>query len=202
MGVSQFLNPMQSATDMEQYKDFTDMELVATLKTGDKTAFAEIYNRYWDKLFSMAGHKLDHLEDAEEVVQNIFISLWNRRTTLNITSTLNSYLAVSVKYRVIKVLEKQYYQRKYTGSLSKEHKLDDSTQEWLEFTELKAQLEQLVKGLPDKCQLVYRMSREDGCSQKEIAGKLDISEKTVEAHLGKALKTIRSGLNIYISLLL
>jgi len=193
---------MQSATDMGQYKNFTDIELVATLKTGDKTAFAEIYNRYWDKLFSIAGHKLDQLEDAEEVVQNIFISLWNRRATLNITSTLNSYLAVSVKYRVIKVLEKQYHQRKYADSLGKQQGLDDSTQEWLEFTELKAQLERLVRELPDKCQLVYRMSREDGFSQKEIAGKLDISEKTVEAHLGKALKTIRSGLNIFISTLL
>jgi len=193
---------MQPATDMEQYKNFTDIELVATLKNSDKIAFAEIYNRYWDKLFSIAGHKLDQLEDAEEVVQNIFISLWNRRETLNITSTLNSYHAVSVKYRVIKVLEKQYHQRKYADSLGQQQRLDDSTREWLEFTELKAQLEQLVKGLPDKCQLVYRMSREDGFSQKEIAGKLDISEKTVEAHLGKALKTIRSGLNIFISMLL
>lgn len=187
---------------MGQYKNFTDAELVATLKTGDKNAFTEIYDRYWDKLFSMAGHKLDQLEDAEEVVQNIFISLWNRRTTLNITGTLNSYLAVSVKYRVIKVLEKQYNQKKYAHSLKKQQGLDDSTREWLEFTELKAQLEQLVKGLPDKCQLVYRMSREEGFSQKEIAGKLDISEKTVEAHLGKALKTIRSGLNAFISALL
>lgn len=196
------MNLMQPATDMEQYKNFTDIELVAILKSGDKIAFEEIYNRYWDKLFSIAGHKLDQLEDAEEVVQNIFISLWNRRETLNITSTLNSYLAVSVKYRVIKVLEKQYHQRKYTDSLGKLHKLDDSTQEWLEFTELKVQLEQLVRNLPDKCQLVYRMSRENGFSQKEIAGKLDISEKTVEAHLGKALKTIKSGLNIFIVMLL
>ncbi|SMC53583.1 RNA polymerase sigma-70 factor [Pedobacter nyackensis] len=187
---------------MGPYKNFTDVELVATLKTDDKTAFAEIYDRYWDKLFSIAGHKLDQLEDAEEVVQNIFISLWNRRATLNITSTLNSYLAVSVKYRVIKVLEKQYHQRKYADSLGKQQGLDDSTQEWLEFTELKAQLERLVRELPDKCQLVYRMSREDGFSQKEIAGKLDISEKTVEAHLGKAIKTIRAGLNTFISMLL
>lgn len=187
---------------MDRYKTFTDVELVAALKMGDKVAFAEIYDRYWDKLFSIAGHKLEQLEDAEEVVQNIFIALWNRRETLNITSTLNSYLAVSVKYRVIKVLEKQYRQKKYADSLGKECGLDDSTQEWLEFTALKESLEQLVHKLPGKCQLVYRMSREEGFSQKEIAGKLDISEKTVEAHLGKALKTIRSGLNILISMLL
>lgn len=187
---------------MVQYKTFTDMELIAALKMGDKIAFAEIYNRYWDKLFSIAGHKLDQLEDAEEVVQNIFISLWNRRLTLNITSSLNSYLAVSIKYRVIKVLEKQYHQRKYADTLQKQGLLDDSTQEWLEFIGLKDQLEQLVLELPEKCQLVYRMSREEGFSQKKIAEKLDISEKTVEAHLGKAIKKIRSGLNVFLMLLL
>lgn len=187
---------------MKSHKNFTDLELVVALKLDDKSAFEEIYNRYWDKLFSIAAHKLDQLEDAEEVVQNIFISLWNRRVVLNITSTLNSYLAVSVKYRVIKVLEKQYHQRKYADSLGASQRIDDSTQEWMEFTELKVQLEHLIMKLPDKCQLVYRMSREEGFSQKEIAGKLDISEKTVEAHLGKALKTIRSGLNLFIAMLL
>lgn len=195
------MNLVKFAIDMAQYKTFTDVELVAGLKTGDKLAFAEIYDRYWDKLFSMAGHKLEQLEDAEEVVQNIFISLWKRREILNITGTLNSYLAVSVKYRVIKVLEKQYHQKKYADSLGKQWGMDNSTQEWLEFTALKEQLEQLVKRLPDKCQLVYRMSREEGLSQKEIAGTLDISEKTVEAHLGKALKTIRSRLDIFLMLL-
>lgn len=196
------MNLLKSDTDMGQYKTLTDVELLRALKAGAQLAFAEIYDRYWDKLFSMAGHKLERLEDAEEVVQTIFISLWSRRETLNITSTLSSYLAVSVKYRVIKVLEKQYHQKKYTESLGKQWGLDDSTREWLEFTELKEQLEQLVKGLPDKCQLVYRMSREEGLSQKEIAGKLDVSEKTVEAHLGKALKTIRSGLNVFLMMLL
>jgi RNA polymerase sigma-70 factor (family 1) len=188
--------------DMDDYKNLTDLQLLAALKTGDHAAFTEIYNRYWDKLFSMAGHKLDHLEDAEEVVQNIFISLWNRRASLNITGTLSTYLAVSGKYRVIKMLDKQYHQKRYADYVGKGAWLDDSTQQWLEFKELKAQLEQSVAQLPDKCQLVYRMSRENGFSQKEIAEKLSISEKTVEAHLGKAIKKIRSNLGMFLMSLL
>jgi RNA polymerase sigma-70 factor (ECF subfamily) len=188
--------------DMTAYKTFSDIALVAALKQDDKAAFAEIYERYWDKLFSVAAHKLEQLEDAEEVVQNIFISLWNRRLSLNITGSLNNYLAVSAKYRVIKMLEKKLNQKKYTNSLGNERLLDDSTQEWLEFMELKGQLEQLITGLPEKCQLVYRLSREQGFSQKEIAGQLGISEKTVEAHLGKAIKTIRTGLNVCVAFLL
>ena len=193
---------IDSSIDMSVHKAFTDIELITALKMGDAAAFAEIYDRYWDKLFYVDARKLDQLEDAEEVVQSVFISLWNRRLSLNITSTLRSYLSVSIKYRVIKVLEKQYHQRKYVDSLKNRGLLDDSTQEWLEFMELKDQLEQLVLELPDKCRLVYRMSREQGFSQKEIAEKLDISEKTVEAHLGKATKTIRAGLNVFLTLLL
>lgn len=187
---------------MDNYKIFSDIELTASLKRGDQAAFTEIYNRYWGKLFSIAGHKLDRLEDAEEVVQGIFVSLWNRRLELVITTTLSAYLAVSTKYRVIKVLNKKFHQKKYVDMLGKHTLLDDSTQEWLEFMELKSRLEALVRDLPDKCQLVYRMSREQGFSQKEIAGKLDISEKTVEAHLGKAMKKIRSSLNGFLMLLL
>ena len=71
---------------------------------------------------------------------------------------------------------------------------DNSTQDRLDFEDLQTRLEALVAGLPEKCQLVYRMSRENGHSQREIAGELNISEKTVEAHLGKALKLLRNGL--------
>lgn len=192
-----------SNISMDHFKTATDIELTDSLQKGSRVAFTEIYNRYWDKLFSIAGHKLDHLEDAEEVVQDIFIALWNRRDRLNITKTLNSYLAVSVKYRVIKILDKQYHQKKYVDSCLDEQILcDNSTQQWLEFMELKERLENLVVKLPEKCKLVYKMSREDGSSHKEIALALNISEKTVEAHLAKATEKLRTGLNSYLMTLL
>ncbi|MND73579.1 RNA polymerase sigma factor [compost metagenome] len=80
--------------------------------------------------------------------------------------------------------------------------MDDSTQQWLEFLDLKEILEQTITELPEKCQLVFRMSRDLHLSQKEIAAQLDISEKTVEAHLGKAIKTLRNKLNRFLILLL
>lgn len=190
------MNNMKSASTA------SDLELIDFLQKGSRMAFTEIYNRYWDKLFNMAGHKLDHLEDAEEVVQDIFISLWHRRESLSISTTLNAYLAVSVKYRVIKFLDKQYQQKKYAGSLGPEKLLDNSTEQWLEFMEMKERLEKLVLKLPIKCQLVYRLSREDGASQKEIAESLNISEKTVEAHLAKAVQRIKTGINSYLLTLL
>ena len=187
---------------MDNLKTATDLDLIYSLQTGSRAAFTEIYNRYWDKLFSIAGHKLDRLEDAEEVVQDIFISLWNRREQLEITTTLNAYLAVSVKYRVIKVLTKQFHQKKYADQLAAQKVVDHSTEQWLEFMEMKGRLEKLVLELPEKCQLVYRMSREDGNSQKQIAAALNISEKTVEAHLAKAVQRIKTRINMYLMTLL
>lgn len=187
---------------MNRYHSFTDLELTGLLENGDHAAFTEIYNRYWKKLFLVAAHKIKELEEAEEIVQHIFVSLWNRRASLKITSSLSAYLSVSVKYRVIKALDKQYHQQKYTDSLGMKGIADDSTQEWLDFLELKGCLEKLVAGLPEKCRLVYQMSKEQGLSQKKIAEGLGISEKTVEAHLGKAMKTLRAGLNQFMITLL
>lgn len=180
---------------MSSYVEYSDCELMDLLRSGDRLAFSEIYNRYWKKLFAIGSNKIGQFEEAEEIVQDIFISLWDRREEIVITSSLSAYLAVSVKYRVIKILAKRYQHSKY-----EEHSLavlpfsTNSTEDWLEFLELKSRLEVLVAKLPEKCRLVYKASREQGYSQKQIAEEFGISEKTVEAHIGKALKSLRTGL--------
>ncbi len=187
---------------MRFYEDEADDDLIKLLKGDDERAFAELYNRYWKKLFVMAANRLVRLEDAEEVVQDIFTALWHRRHTLRLTSELAHYLAVSVKYRVIKMLDKYHNQRRYIDSLMCDEQADDTTQEWLAFDELRDELSRYVQQLPEKCRLVFQMSREQGHSHKQIAEALQISEKTVEAHLGKAFKTLRSKLASFMAVLL
>jgi RNA polymerase sigma-70 factor (family 1) len=184
---------------MYNYNILNDKELTCLLQAGDEHAFTEIYNRYWKKLFSIAANKIKDLDEAEEIVQDIFISLWKRRNELGVIDTLSPYLSVSVKYRVIKILDKRNNQQKYsdysqhTASLT-----DDSTQQWLEFEELRSRLAAFVADLPEKCRLVYQLSREAGYPQKKIAIEMGISEKTVEAHLSKALKTLRARLSQFL----
>lgn len=187
---------------MNSYTERSDRDLIVLLKGDDELAFTELYNRYWKKLFIVAANRLTHFEDAEEIVQDLFATLWHRRHTLDLTSELAHYLTVSVKYRVIKLLDKYHNQRRYINAILSNDKVDNSTQEQLAFDELREELAAYVNQLPEKCRLVFRLSREDGYSQKQIAETLQISEKTVEAHLGKAFKTLRAKLASFMITLL
>lgn len=180
---------------MSSYATYSDNELLDLIRSGDNDAFSEIYNRYWKKTFMVAANKIGQFEEAEEIVQDIFISLWQRRETLLITTTLNAYLAVSVKYRVLKILARRHQFDKFSShAINFIASFDNSTEEYLEFLEMKSRLEMLVVNLPEKCRLIYKLSREKGLSHKQIAEQYDISEKTVEAHISKALKVLRTGI--------
>ncbi|MGV3504761.1 MAG: RNA polymerase sigma-70 factor [Adhaeribacter sp.] len=179
---------------MPQYPDCSDQDLLQLLKQGNSQAFTALYHRYWQKLLVVASNKINDLEEAEEIVHDIFVALWKRRQELEVKGDFGLYLAVSVKYRVMKVLARRYQQRHYAASATFSF-IDNSTQEWLQFSELQSQLGKLIADLPEKCQLVYKLSRESGFSHKQIAQELQISEKTVEAHLSKALKSLKAGLN-------
>ncbi|WP_400261347.1 RNA polymerase sigma-70 factor [Sphingobacterium sp. SG20118] len=175
----------------------SDEELILMLKAGSNPAFTELYDRYWKKLFTAAANKVYNLEEAEDIVQQIFISIWNRREELEIHTSLSSYLSVAVKYRVLKYLNASFKYQHISDIVADSvlsELSDDSTQQWLAFQEVNQRLQLLVEGLPERCRLVYEMSRIEGRSHKEIAATLDLSEKTIEWYITRALKTIKTGL--------
>ena len=180
---------------MNDCKNLDDVELLQLLKRSNNDAFTELYERYWQKMYAVAAHKLKNLTDAEEVVQDIFLEIWKRRESLNITSKLSSYLAAAVTYKVINVLAKRHVQQKYSlYATGQSTEADFSTINWLGFEELKDQLLKHVANLPEKCQLVFKLSREEGFTHKEIATELGISKKTVEGHLSKATQLLKMNL--------
>jgi RNA polymerase sigma-70 factor (family 1) len=181
------------------YDRYSDEDLLSFLLQGDDKAFTEIYNRYWQQLFSVAVNKLDKdFPLAEDVVQELFTDIWNRRKTMDNVKNLPAWLATAVKYKIIDARLK----RSKNSSQSTDAAMDisdHSTTEQLSFNELEERLARLVRSLPEKCRLVYMLSRETTYSQKEIAGILNISERTVESHVARALKVIRTGLKNVIS---
>lgn len=180
----------------------SDEELLLLLQKGEHHAFREIYKKYWDKLLYIAGKKLGDLSEAESIVQDVFVDLWQRRETLEIKHELAGYLVVAVRYRMLNFLARQQkaetYLRNAARSLSP---ADRSTEEWLGFEDLREWLEKIVAALPEKCRLAYRL-RGEGYSQREIARHMNVSEKTVETHISRALKILRTGLGQLISRML
>lgn len=184
-----------------QPDQYTDHELLLSLAKGHHTAFREIYLRYWDKLFYLAAKKLQDLPEAESIVQDVFVDLWQRRAQLDIRESLEGYLVVAVKYRVLNFLARQdrarLYEQYAEQQLAAAHL---STEEWLRFEDLKDWLDKMVNRLPEKCRIAYRL-REKGLSQKEIARQMQVSEKTVETHISRALKVLRTGIRQLLSVL-
>lgn len=186
-----------------QLQTATDHQLLELIGKDDREAFTELYNRYWDKLFTVAMHRLADEHEAEEVVQEVFLSLWQRRYTLKLTHTINTYLSVAVKYRIINHLDKQYRKKEHINSLAISlPQGEDSTSHWLSEKELRAQLEKSIKQLPPKCRIVFLLSRDEQKTNAEIAAELNIAEKTVEAHMTRALGALRQNLNLSVPLLL
>lgn len=184
---------------MADYGTYTDQELLALLREENERAFAALYERYWKRLLHFAAQKTGDFAEAENIVQDIFVSLWDKRSTLHITTTLSGYLMVSVKYRVIKLLDRQRTMRIHAERNAVHDILDDSTQQYLDFEELRHRLEELIAMLPEKSALIYRMNKEEGMSHKDIADELGMSEKAVNARLVRIKKTLRTGLNSFIT---
>lgn len=183
---------------MAALSSLPDHDLLLLLKKGHEPALTALYLRYWDKLLVVAINRLNDASEAEECVQDVFFSLWQRREDLQLSHSLATYLAVAVKYRVINALDKQYRLRNRIERSFVNSRDDQgfSAEDRLLEKELQEQITASINKLPEKCRIVFKLSREQGLTNKQIAADLDISEKTVEAHISKAIKDIRSNLSI------
>lgn len=181
---------------MKTFTSFSDSELLGMLRYSDEHAFNELYNRYWEKLFNAAYKRLKNAEAAEEVVQDLFTDLWLRRETLNIRQELPVYLFTAVKYLVIRQVHKIATRTTFVcNNEAIFQDADNSTEEWLIANDLRSHLQSRVELLPVKCREIYQLSRDEHQSNKAIAQQLNISEKTVENQISKALRRLRASLN-------
>ncbi len=179
----------------------TDQELLNSLKSDSEKAFRAIYQRYGRRCFGLAFQKLRSKEAAEEITQNIFISLWERRHQLAIQN-LESYLMVSVKYQTLNYIESKLTREKFSLTLPSQY-AEGSSENTVENTvfvqDLMNALENALNSLPEKTCEAYRLSRFENLSGKEIAERMNLSEKSVEYHISQSLKFLRSQLKDFIA---
>lgn len=175
----------------------SDEELLLMITENDEQAFRKLYERYWKKMLVKAYTILKSHDLAEEVVQDAFINIWKRRHTLVLKNSFHTYISAVVKYEVMSKVAKRSTQPLYIEDITFFPTQDHSTQQWLDFDDLFTQMEHVIDTLPDKCQLVFRLSREEGLTARQISETLLISPKTVEAHISRALKTLRVSLSSF-----
>jgi RNA polymerase sigma-70 factor (family 1) len=176
---------------MPGYTTYTDDELLQLLGKGDEPAFTEIYNRYWEKLLVIGYYYLHNRQAAEDLVQEVLLSLWRRRTEATIHS-LNAWLATAVKFGVFKAIVRDKKKREVAKDLSRVQAYNE-TEEKLEAKMVQECLHGLVESLPEKTRLVFAY-REEEIKLTEIGRKTDLSPKAVEYHITKALRALREGL--------
>jgi RNA polymerase sigma-70 factor (family 1) len=178
----------------------SDEDLLAQFKTGKQQAFNALYDRHWHPMFCVANKIVEDKEVAKDIIQDVFVNFYQRVSETEIEN-LKAYLFQSVKYRCFMHLR--------AGKISTRHlerinqiTFSNSVEEEIEARELTNALDQGIATLPEKCREVFYLSRYELLSNKKIAMQLNISQKTVENQISKALKLLRNAVKKLMFMLL
>ncbi|MNK01727.1 ECF RNA polymerase sigma factor SigL [compost metagenome] len=187
---------------MPLYKTCSDQELSSFLAQEDGDAFAEIYNRYWALLFRHARRMTKDDDLAKDIVQDVFISLWDKATERQFNFSLSSYLYTTVRNRILNMYDKEKVRSNYLSSLTEfiSHG-ENVTDHLLRERQLSARIEHEISLLPRKMRTIFEMSRKENMSYKVIAADLELSDNTVKKQISNAIKILRLKLGTLISLL-
>lgn len=172
----------------------SNTELVRLLRKGDMAAFDTIYNKYCHKLHEFVFMYLKQKEDAEEIVQEVFIKIWQSRSKIDIYASFESFLFTIAYNATMSLLRKRMSEtksREYLKSLQQISSAEQVIDE-LQFKELNQKVQTLLNQLTPRQKEIYLLSREKGLTHDEIAQKLNISESTVNNHLVATLKFLKS----------
>lgn len=173
---------------------YSDHQLIQLLAKGDQNAFDRLYERYFAPVFNYAYQKTGDRFLAQEVVQELFINLWQQRERLLITGAVNAYIFTAAKHLIIDQYRREATRTRHTDTFSNRQELtSNQTEEQIWADDLQQTYEELLRQLPDRCRQVFVLSRQ-GLANREIARQLGIAEKTVEQHITKALRLLHQHL--------
>jgi RNA polymerase sigma-70 factor (ECF subfamily) len=178
---------------LNEIDNVDDNLLVTRIRQDDKNAFKSLYKRYSKKIYFFSLKYLGNNVEAEELVQSVFINVWENRESLDATIFVKNYIYKAAINYIYNYLKKKAIRARFIETeINKGEKLSNLTYEDIFFHDLERSINSIVKTLPSQQQKIFLLSRSEGLTHKEIAGKLDISERTVENQMYRALKKIKS----------
>lgn len=187
---------------MRDYANMSEAECVALLVRGDEQVFEFIYRKHVRKLHRYAQSRLHAEEDAKEMVQAAFVNLWERRESLGTVASLNGYLHGIVRNMLAEHYRHNLVRNRYAEDFAffsaKEH---NNTEELQNLNETQALIQAGISALPNRMQMAFRLSREENLSIDHIADRMNITPRTAETLLSKALKRLRKNLGGTLALL-
>ncbi|TCC97172.1 RNA polymerase sigma-70 factor [Pedobacter hiemivivus] len=167
--------------------------LLQMIKKGDYLAFEELYSRHFQTVYAMAYNILRDPQQSKDIVQDIFVWFWEHREQWNLTSC-RGYLLTAVKFKTANYFRENKVKEVFFAGLSKQQMASEDNSVLMEVRQLNDLILSLTTELPERCQEIFRLSRFNQLSNREIAVKLGITEKTVEAHITSALKKLKEKL--------
>jgi RNA polymerase sigma-70 factor (ECF subfamily) len=178
-----------------------DQNLLIGLKQGNEEAFSLLFKTYYKDLVLFGGWYLPDRVACEDIVQSIFLKLWDERSALVITSSLKSYLLKSVRNACLDEIRHQNIIQEhedYTAhSINQQREVD--TDHYILYSDLQKYVDKVLKIMPEACKETFLLSRNEGLKYREIAEKLQVSERTVEVRMSKALKLLREYLKDFLA---
>jgi RNA polymerase sigma-70 factor (family 1) len=189
------------------YNTLTDKELLKYIAQNDHLAFEQLFNRYWTSLFDTAYNVLKSKDLAEDIVQEVFVNIWQRRSSLKVEKEFAGYIHQSAKYATFQYLKREVkkvaYSEDFTQQTQGQNKLfSNPIEDLINIKELEKIIQNVVEELPRKCQQVFRLKREEGLSITKIAEITGIAPKTVQNHINRANTILRSKLSEYLFMFL
>jgi RNA polymerase sigma-70 factor (family 1) len=185
------------------YKSFTleiDNELLCRLIKGDSNAFEIIFWKYNAKVYNFIMSSLYDKTLAQDLTQNVFLSVWEHRSSIDISKSFSAYIYTIAQNLVYRQTEKMLLAYRYEEYAQKFHSVEDtSAEETVDYQFLEKLIGELIEQLPPSRREIFLLSRRNGLSNKEIASKLSISEKTVETQISRSLQFLRKHLNPHVA---
>lgn len=187
---------------LNEKSPFNEKQLFKEVSEGNERAFRIIYNRYYQRMYSFAGKVVKSPHVAEEIVQEVFIRLWEQRELLSEVKNPDNYVFIVIRnhtYNYLRAAANEQIRREKLWEALQQRAADESTS--LEAEEAEQFLEKLLAKLSPQQRKIFRMSREDGFSHQQIAEELHLSKDTVKKHVANSLKIFKAHLKNFVQLL-